>query len=62
MRAVHVGMGWRFARNAGRLVGIVVDAVRIDTDGNGNIMDFGVTEELVRGGLRAGEHYRAVAR
>ena len=36
-----------------------LDAVRIDADGDGNVVDFGVAEELVGVDFKAVEHFAA---
>lgn len=38
---------------------MVVDGVRIDTDGDGNVVDFGVAEKLVGVDFKAIEHFAA---
>lgn len=41
---------------------MVVDGVRIDTDGDGNVVDFGVAEKLVGVDFKAIEHFAAQGR
>ena len=38
---------------------MVVDAVRINADGNGNVVDFGVAEKLVGVDFKAVKHFAA---
>ena len=61
VRTIDIGIrqDGDFAVAQAAQIGAIVFAVRIDADGHGNIVDFGVAEKLVAVGFKAVEHFAA---